>query len=187
MDGSCIALDVSKGKSYYQGFMDKNKPVGKAKPINHSKEGFDEMMALAMKMTIEDKEPIFIFESTGIYHKALQNYLEENEARYIILNPLEAAKIRKSHLRSTKTDQKDCENIAIAYYSRTFRIHNKQDEVFESLQRMNRYYGFMMQQLRMTKVQFRSILDVVYPNFDRDRKSTRLNSSHQIISYAVFC
>src|SRR5258708_39189276 len=25
------------------------------------------------------------------------------------------------------------------------------------------------------------------PRFDRDRKSTRLNSSHQIISYAVFC
>src|SRR5258708_23538702 len=24
-------------------------------------------------------------------------------------------------------------------------------------------------------------------NVDRDRKSTRLNSSHQIISYAVFC
>src|SRR5258708_5248073 len=26
-----------------------------------------------------------------------------------------------------------------------------------------------------------------YARFDRDRKSTRLNSSHQIISYAVFC
>src|SRR5258708_25705326 len=25
------------------------------------------------------------------------------------------------------------------------------------------------------------------PRFRRDRKSTRLNSSHQIISYAVFC
>src|SRR5258708_30083330 len=25
------------------------------------------------------------------------------------------------------------------------------------------------------------------PDFVRDRKSTRLNSSHQIISYAVFC
>src|SRR5258708_27231351 len=25
------------------------------------------------------------------------------------------------------------------------------------------------------------------PLFERDRKSTRLNSSHQIISYAVFC
>src|SRR5258708_10011121 len=27
----------------------------------------------------------------------------------------------------------------------------------------------------------------VSSNFERDRKSTRLNSSHQIISYAVFC
>src|SRR5438552_14078568 len=26
-----------------------------------------------------------------------------------------------------------------------------------------------------------------YDSFSRDRKSTRLNSSHQIISYAVFC
>src|SRR5438552_9954929 len=27
----------------------------------------------------------------------------------------------------------------------------------------------------------------ILPSFCRDRKSTRLNSSHQIISYAVFC
>src|SRR5258708_21617741 len=28
---------------------------------------------------------------------------------------------------------------------------------------------------------------LIWLNEDRDRKSTRLNSSHQIISYAVFC
>lgn len=167
MEGPCIALDVSKGKSYYQGFIDKNKPVEKAKPINHLKEGFDEMMKLAVQMVKDDKIPTFIFESTGIYHKSLQSYLDENNAKYIILNPLESAKIRKSHLRSTKTDQKDCENIAIAYYSREFRIHDKQDEIYDKLQRMNRYYGFMVQQLRMTKVQFRLLLDIVYPNIDR--------------------
>src|SRR5258708_31321531 len=27
----------------------------------------------------------------------------------------------------------------------------------------------------------------IWPDFNGDRKSTRLNSSHQIISYAVFC
>src|SRR5207244_11579569 len=32
-----------------------------------------------------------------------------------------------------------------------------------------------------------SILDVTNPKQPTDRKSTRLNSSHQIISYAVFC
>src|SRR5258708_15705906 len=30
-------------------------------------------------------------------------------------------------------------------------------------------------------------LDAIYGPDSRDRKSTRLNSSHQIISYAVFC
>src|SRR5258708_17723945 len=30
-------------------------------------------------------------------------------------------------------------------------------------------------------------LDGVSVDYDEDRKSTRLNSSHQIISYAVFC
>src|SRR5688500_19810785 len=30
-------------------------------------------------------------------------------------------------------------------------------------------------------------LDALYVNFLRDRKSTRLNSSHLVISYAVFC
>src|SRR3712207_8862293 len=29
--------------------------------------------------------------------------------------------------------------------------------------------------------------DVAFSTFDRDRKSTRLNSSHANISYAVFC
>src|SRR5258708_14994355 len=31
------------------------------------------------------------------------------------------------------------------------------------------------------------LLRAIYERFGGDRKSTRLNSSHQIISYAVFC
>src|SRR3712207_8236256 len=34
---------------------------------------------------------------------------------------------------------------------------------------------------------FRGYFDVVPEWYDRDRKSTRLNSSHANISYAVFC
>src|SRR2546430_10550752 len=43
------------------------------------------------------------------------------------------------------------------------------------------------------RVHPQAVLDVVYAQFrglpetDRDRKSTRLNSSHSQISYAVFC
>src|SRR5947208_11687613 len=31
------------------------------------------------------------------------------------------------------------------------------------------------------------VINIQLSGYDRDRKSTRLNSSHQIISYAVFC
>src|SRR5258708_29324108 len=32
-----------------------------------------------------------------------------------------------------------------------------------------------------------NLVDLMRENIEQDRKSTRLNSSHQIISYAVFC
>lgn len=166
MKKPCIALDVSKGESYYQGFITIDKPIGKAKPIIHSKEGFDDVMSLAKEIKKEYGDILFIFEATGIYHKGLQMYLEDNNEKYIILNPLEAAKIRKSQLRATKTDKRDCKNIASAYFLRDYRIHNKQDDVYEELRVLNRRYGFLVQQLRMLKVEFRAYLDIVYPNFD---------------------
>lgn len=166
MENPCIALDVSKGKSYFQGFISIDKPFSKAQQIEHTKAGFDLMMATAKNLKKEGNVT-FIFESTGIYHKGLQKYLDDHEEKYIILNPLEAAKIRKSQLRSTKTDQRDCKNIAVAYFSRDYRIHHRQDDIYERLQQMNRDYGFMVQQLRMLKVAYRNTLDVVYPQFDQ--------------------
>ena len=166
MRDPCIALDVSKGKSYFQGFISIDNPFSRAKQIEHTKAGFDEMLETAKNLKKEGNV-IFIFESTGIYHKGLQKYLDEHEEKYIILNPLEAAKIRKSQLRSTKTDQRDCKNIAVAYFSRDYRIHHRQDDMYERLQQMNRDYGFIVQQLRMLKVAYRNTLDVVYPHFDQ--------------------
>src|SRR5258708_8885281 len=41
--------------------------------------------------------------------------------------------------------------------------------------------------LHLCEVVLRITIEFHYANFHQDRKSTRLNSSHQIISYAVFC
>src|SRR5947208_13101354 len=52
---------------------------------------------------------------------------------------------------------------------------------------MERGY-FAEQGLAIEFVPFRSAADMIAPlGVGQDRKSTRLNSSHQIISYAVFC
>jgi len=124
---------------------------------------------ISVGMTMKEKygDIDYVFESTGIYHKGLQNRLETEEQKYIILNPLEAAKIRKSKLRSTKTDKKDCQSIALAYYTREHEPHSKKDKLYETLQIMNREYKFLIQLLRQMKVRFRNLLDIVYPKWDK--------------------
>ena len=67
MKNPCISIDVSKGKSFYQGFLSIDEPFDKAKPIVHSKEGFNELTIMADKIRSKHGEPIFIFEATGIY------------------------------------------------------------------------------------------------------------------------
>src|SRR5438034_2579255 len=44
--------------------------------------------------------------------------------------------------------------------------------------------------VRLAHIQYEKIVAAIEPGFElarRDRKSTRLNSSHTVISYAVFC
>ncbi len=117
MKGFCISLDVSKGSSFYQGFKGLEEPITKSKKIEHNLEGFKELINLREKIRKEyDEECIVIFESTGVYHKALQTFLDEHDFKYTIISPLLSAKVRKSDIRGTKTDSKDCASIASVFY-----------------------------------------------------------------------
>jgi len=162
----CVAVDVSKGKSYYQGFIEIDKPANKATPIQNDLEGFKSVHELGQTLKETYSDVVYVFESTGIYHKALETFLMNHDEKCIILNPLEASKIRKTDLRSTKTDLRDCKSIAKAYFMKDFRLHNQKDELYEKLQSMNGHYNFLIQQFREMKVHFRNALDIVYPRFD---------------------
>ena len=162
----CVAVDVSKGKSYYQGFIEIDKPANKATPIEHDLEGFKSVYELGQTLKETYSDVVYVFESTGIYHKALETFLMNHDEKCIILNPLEASKIRKTDLGSTKTDARDCKSIAKAYFMKDFRLHDQKDELYEKLHSMNGDYNFLIQQLREMKVHFRNALDIVYPRFD---------------------
>ena len=166
MKSPCVAVDVSKGKSYYQGFIEIDKPANKATPNEHDLEGFKSVYELGQTLKETYSDVVYVFESTGIYHKALETFLMNHDEKCIILNPLEASKIRKTDLRSTKTDARDCKSIAKAYFMKDFRLHDQKDELYEKLQSMNGHYNFLIQQLREMKVHFRNALDIVYPRFD---------------------
>lgn len=168
MKRPCIALDVSKWSSHYQGWINEDKKCGNPKKIEHNKEGFQEIIAKAKELEgITNEKLIVVFEATGVYHRALQCFLNENNMDYIIISPLANAKVRKSNIRSTKTDKKDCKNIAKVYFVKDLNIYNQNDEIYDKMSDLSRYYQYLTAQLKKTKVQFRLILDVVFPNIDK--------------------
>lgn len=169
MKQPCITVDVSKGKSFYQGFISIDEPISKAKPIEHNLTGLMEIIDL--KKTIEEKSgqpSIVVFESTGIYHKVLQQFLENNDLKYIIMSPLASAKIRKASIRSTKTDARDCRSIAKAYYLGDFEVYTRESDLYLTLKASHRHYQFLINEQKRWKVEFRRLLDIVYPNLDNE-------------------
>ena len=168
MKGFCISLDVSKGASFYQGFKGFDEPITKPKKIEHNLEGFNELQKIRDKIRKEYNEDcIVVFESTGVYHKALQTYLDEHDFKYTIISPLLSAKVRKSDIRGTKTDAKDCASIAKVFYLKELRIYSKIDEIYDDLKEKSRYYDFLMDEMKRWKIEFRRLLDVIYPGFDK--------------------
>ena len=168
MKGFCISLDVSKGTSFYQGFKGFDEPITKPKKIEHNLEGFNELQKIRDKIRKEYNEDcIVVFESTGVYHKALQTYLDEHDFKYTIISPLLSAKVRKSDIRGTKTDAKDCASIAKVFYLKELKIYSKIDEIYDDLKEKSRYYDFLMDEMKRWKIEFRRLLDVIYPGFDK--------------------
>lgn len=168
MKGFCISLDVSKGSSFYQGFKGIDDSITKPKKIEHNLEGFKELLNLKEKIKKQyDEDCVVIFESTGIYHKPLQTYLDEHDFKYTIISPLLSAKVRKSDIRGTKTDAKDCASIAKVFYLKELRIYTKIDEIYADLKEKSRYYDFLVDEMKRWKIEFRRLLDIIYPGFDK--------------------
>lgn len=170
MHGPVITVDVSKGNNHYQGFENYEKEYTKPKKIKNTKadfEGFREYLD-KLKTKVNVVNIPIVFEATGVYHRCLQAYLDDNKIPYIIISPLISARFRKLELHSNKTDPLDCKNIAKVFYlQEKLQRFNKIEKYYFNLQKMNRYYEDQLNHLRKQKVGFKSYLDVVFPYFDK--------------------
>ena len=170
MDGPIITVDVSIGNCHYQPFLKKGIPLRKPKVLHDTVEGFEEL-----KQTLEKTKEksgsdhvSVVFEATGVYHRCLQKYLDDNDVSYYIISPLLSAAYRNTNLHGNKTDALDCSHIAKAYYDEERLLpFFKQPDRFLRLQKLNRYYENELQHLRKRKVSFRSTLDIIYPLLDK--------------------
>ncbi|MGX5806549.1 IS110 family RNA-guided transposase [Streptococcus gordonii] len=109
--------------------------------------------------------PKIIFEATGVYSRRLQAFLEEYGYAYTRLNPLEAKKQLDS-LRVRKTDKIDAEKLA-----KSQLVHNRkptyvQEEVYQHLRDLSRFYQNMTEDLVRTKNRLHKVLQVTFPELE---------------------
>lgn len=164
MEDPIIACDVSKGKSHIQGFIGLSNPVGNPFVVRHLKCELKLIKELANSLEKQaHKKPKFVFEFTGIYHECIAKYVQTLGLDLYAISPLESAKVRKSQIRVTKTDSKDCLNIATVYYTRHIRKFESDNNDIKALSRNKRD---IRKELTEQKCVYHRYLDLIWPCFD---------------------
>lgn len=73
-----VGLDVSKGESQVQAFLDKGQPYRKSFSVKHTVEGIEVLLEFLKEIerVADGKKPSVILESTGHYHSPIVQFLE---------------------------------------------------------------------------------------------------------------
>lgn len=163
----CISVDVSKGESHVGSFIDPMTMYRKVFVIKHDVKGFQQIKDLHDEMKAKyHKDICIVYEATGVYHRGLQNYLEQNNLKCYMISPLLSARFRKQSLRSVKTDKADCTTIAKVYYNCELKENHRAEDAYYSLQQMSRHYEALIGHLRKCKVTMNEVLEIVFPGYD---------------------
>ena len=164
---TCITIDVSQGKSHIQGFISLERPLGKAKRMRHTKQGYEQIITLINIIKSKTATiPLVVLEYTGIYHKSLEKFLVGRGIIYHLVAPLRAAKARNSEIRNQKTDARDCLSLAKMFYSNNLGEFVSENKDYAKLRKLNRIYENNLNHIIKIKVNFREALAILYPNYD---------------------
>ena len=164
MEKPIISCDVSKGSSHIQGFIGLSNPISDPFVVRHVKSELKQIKELAKSLEKQThQKPVFVFEYTGIYHECILKYVNEIGLDQYAISPLESAKVRKSKIRTTKTDSRDCLNIATVFYTREIRKYQSDSRDIKAL---SRYRKMLNKRLTREKGAYHRYVDLVWPCFD---------------------
>jgi transposase len=161
-----IAFDVSMGKSYMVIYTGLRKCIFEAE-INHNKPEF-EKLRLRIDELIEGygEQPYIVFESTGVYSRQLERFMQDHQYSYCLLNPLEAKKQCDS-LRIHKTDKSDAHQLALTHFSTSRRESNGTDSLFLQLKSLSRFYSELDDELSVTRNRMHKVIQLTFPELEK--------------------
>jgi transposase len=161
-----VGLDISKGESQVQAFLDKGKPYSKSFKVNHTLEGLSSLVSFLENVKQEaGKKPSVILEATGHYQTPVVQYLEERGYLLVIINPLISYKARGSSLRKVKTDAIDAYLLCELFYKEELEPYKKRGVQLLNLRNLTRQHENITGVMIQTKLQFQAVLEQVFPEY----------------------
>jgi transposase len=161
-----VGLDVSKGESQIQAFLDKGKPYSKSFKVPHTLEGLSLLVNFLEEIKKETgHKPSIILESTGHYQTPVVHYLEERGYLLIIINPLISYKTKGSSLRKVKTDAVDAFLLCELFYKGELEPYKKRGVQLLNLRNLTRQHENITGVMMQTKLQFQAVLEQVFPEY----------------------
>lgn len=159
-----VGVDVSKGESNAQAFIDKNQPYGKCFCFKHTKEGLNSFLKTLQELErVSGVSPGVILEATGHYHFPIVQALEKDYVLYVI-NPLSSYRAKAAQLRKVKTDPVDAFQLGLYYYKEE-PIPYKRQNIHHHLRALCRQHESITGIYTEIKNQFHATLDQVFPQY----------------------
>ncbi|WP_078594506.1 IS110 family transposase [Evansella clarkii] len=161
-----IALDVSKGKRTFA-IYDRYKQCELEGELTHTRIDFERLHHRIEEMTVLDKQaPEIVFEATGIYSKPLEKFLATKGHTYCRMNPLEA-NLQMAKMRRHKTDISDVLELAKTHFSMAREATYQQDDYFEQMRAMTRYYDEIDEEMILLRSRMHAILHLSFPELEQ--------------------
>ncbi|WP_345773183.1 IS110 family transposase [Mammaliicoccus sp. J-M40] len=157
-----LGIDISKRDSVIAHYIDEK--FQKEFTIQNNKNGYNYLLNYLNRVN----QPKLIFESTGIYSRAMVRFCRVNQINYIELNPLEA-KFKTSSLRSWKTDQSDAHKLAqiAPFLNDSDSLNNTNDDIYFELRERARFHLESENEQNRLKVEIIEILHQTFPGLEK--------------------
>ncbi|QGH32787.1 IS110 family transposase [Gracilibacillus salitolerans] len=161
-----VGLDVSKGESQVQAFLDKKKPYRKSFKVEHTSDGLAILHEfLKYLKEITGQNPAIVLEATGHYHASVVQFLEDHHYLLIIVNPLISYRAKSSSLRKVKTDAVDAYLLCELYYKEDLEPYKRRGVRLLNLRNLTRQHENITGNFIQTKLQFQAVLEQVFPEY----------------------
>lgn len=160
-----VAFDVSMANSVVVSYDELGNCIFEDSVI-HSRSGFAALNEKIKLLTIEyGTTPEFVFEATGVYSRALERFLQQNNYRYCQLNPLEA-KFQTMSLRRNKTDKSDAHELAKSHFKNERNHTYQHDDYYDNMRVLSRRYDDIKKEESIYKNRLHALLQLSFPEME---------------------